>query len=234
MKKASVKSVASRLLSDFGIDMELHEVVQNCAHALGELGMIALDRQLSYHLVDNFLVQMPPSTCKIQWCISLSPTFLTPNRIGIQDIWQPPQIVFHSSEPETTEEEVIFKDNYINLVKGPFVDFSWECPYVKFNETKIRVAIMATSLSLDDEKYPKIPEAAVEACTQWCHMVYQRPLFVLGKVAPVVWGEIGKWVQQSFARAAQKQIMYGLSRNELDKMLNVMSSFDRKRFNIDA
>lgn len=234
MKRASIHAVASQLQSRFHVDMELWDVLSNSAYALEELGMLVLDRVVERYTVSNYVVQLPAAARKPFWCVYLTPTIFSPNQIEIQEVYQPVQLIFKADEPQTVADESKLVANYIGKIKGPWVDFSWECPYLKFNETDFDIAVMYSKLAFDDDGYPYVPEAAMEALVQYCHMIYQQPLYVLGRLSPQVWQSIERWVQQAFARATQKQIFYGLSRNELSHILDVMSSFDRKQYGIDA
>lgn len=230
-----MQAVQSGLKRQWGIDMELWEVMENSADALKKAGMIALTREVSMWTVDNFTIQLPEYAHKPQWAVYLTNPWPYP-KVEVQDIWQPSQVFWRTDELEETVSgaDETTKLNAIPQIKGPYIDFEWECPYMRFNQTGFNVAVMYTALSLDEDGIPVIPEDALDMCIQYCNWIYQRPRYVLGKVPKHVMDDVEEWKRRSFAQAESKRMFTDLSQNAMNRMFDVMASADRKKFNIDA
>jgi hypothetical protein len=235
MKKASMRTVQSALKRQWGVDMELWEVIENSAQALKLAGMIALDREVAIWTVDNFTIKLPEHAYQPRWAVYLTNPWPYP-RVEVQDIWQPSQVFWRTDEVEETvgSTDETTELNHIPQIKGPYIDYVWECPYMKFNQTDFNVAVMYTSLSLDEDGIPKVPEEAVDLCVQYNNWIYQRPRYIMGKMPKHVMDDIEEWKRRAFAQGKTKRMFNELSQNAMNRMFDVMASADRKKFNIDA
>lgn len=234
MQNVSVRAVASRLKSQFNIDMEIDLVVQACSDALRKMGMIALSRKVIVAKVDNFCVNLPPDVWKVRGVVRLDAPDVF-QRITLQNIHDqfPPQIVFVDQENNPNDTSpVLLKSNYVPQIKGPYINFVWTCPYVKFNETNINVGIEVTGLSIDEEGFPNIPEPAYFGCLYYALFVYYQPMFLAGQIDPNRFAQIEEWKDRNVGQANSKMMLESLNSNERDSLFNIMTSFDRKRFGI--
>jgi len=227
----SVKEVASYVKDQFKIEMDISDVIRNCAEALRLLGVFATGRELMFTTVKDFCVKTS-GVKKIMSVTRLDNTIFSTIKVELQDIYFPPQIVFQMPEEEADETGTIkYKDNYIPAPKGPWIDFVWDCPHVRFNETDLDVAIETISIRKDKEGYPEIPDGAFYACAYYCAFSFQMPLFLLGKVPPVVFGKLEEMKERKFGQARAQLFIDDYSRNEADNLMNIMASMDRKGYN---
>lgn len=234
MQYVSVRSVASRLKSQFKIDMDIFDVVQACTDALKKMGSIGLARSIYLAKVSNFCVHLP-GVWKVRGVVRLDGIAEPPVTIDVQDIYFPEQLVFTVEETQaSTQEAILFKANVVPQLKGPYIGYTWDCPHIRFNETDIPVAIEATNVILDEEKFPKIPEERFYGCLYYALFVYYQPLFLLGQVSPQVMAQVEKWKNDNIAQANASALMAALTTNERDELMNIATSFDRKRFDIPA
>jgi len=203
MQYQSVRAIASRLKSQFKVDMDIFDVVQGCADALKKMGYIALQR--------------------------------SGMTITTQDIYFPPQLIFTYDESDDDFEKIkLLKDNYIPQFKGPYIDYVWDCPYVKFNETDVNVAVEVTEIKLDSEKFPMIPEPAFYGCLYYCLYIYYQPLFLLKQTDPNTMMMIEQWKERNIAQSNHGMMMESLTANERDNLFNIMTSMDRKTFGLPS
>lgn len=229
MQYQSIRAVASRLKSQFKVDMDLFDVVQASADALKKMGMISLERIGIVGRIENFCINLPASVYKVRGVIRLSeipPGF----ELVTQDIYFPPQTLFQFEENTTVPEPTEWKDNYIDMFKGPYIDHVWECPYLRFNENDALVGIVATGIKTDEEGYPMLPEAAFYGCLYYCLFVYYQPLFLLGQVAPQVMAQVEKWKNDNVSQAVSNLMLESMTDNERDKLFDIMTSMNRKSF----
>ncbi len=234
MQYVSVRAIASRLKSQFKIDMDVYDIVSACGEALKKMGCIALERSIYVAQVSNFCVNLPGTIWKVRGVIRLDGIPELPN-ITVQDIYFPPQVVFTKEETNITESKpLLFQANYIPQFKGPYIDYVWDCPCLKFNETDVPIAIEVTGIKLDEEKFPMIPEEAFGACLYYALYVYHQPLFLLKQIDINMMMQIEQWKERNFAQSNQSRMMSALSANERDNLMNVMTSFDRKSFSIPS
>lgn len=238
MRTVTVEAVASTIKDEFNLEMEIYQVARHCAKALELMGMISFRKEVAKGMVENHCLKLSPEVVKIAsvTCIS-KPVDSSVGAYEIQEIYHPPQIVFRSDETDTEldkTETAQYLENYIPSQHYGYIPYVWECPYLKFNDTDIEVAVEYTTLALDENGYPKIPETAMDGCVYWAVYKHMLPLFLMGKVQPVVYQEITRLKTQKMAQSEQRTVMRGLNNNTRNRILNIMSSFDRKRVNIDA
>lgn len=229
MRYKSVKEVASYVKDVFKLEPEFYDIVRNSAEALKLLKMFAIGHEVTFTTIENFCVHLP-SVYDVRAVIRLEAPALT-SYIEVQDITFPPQIVFEMPEEPTSLETVTYKHNYVPDIRGPYIDFVWDCPHLRFNEDKVWVAIECLSIKKDKENLPMIPEPAFFACAYYCAYVHQLPLLYLGKIEPNVFAKIEELKNNKFAQARAERTLQALTKNEADKLFNIMSSMDRKAFN---
>jgi len=238
MRNAAIEEVVSTLKDEFNIDMEIYQVARHSAKALELMGMIAMKKEVMKAVVQNHCIKLPPEVVKISSVICLSkPVNTSVGAFEIQDIYHPPQIIWRSDETDTNLDSTTSPDvasNYIPSQHYGYIPYVWECPYLKFNDTDIEIMVEYSAMSLDNNGYPKIPETAVDGCVHWAVFKYMQPLFMKGKIQPAVFAEVTAWKNQKMNQSRNKTMMRGLNNNTINRILNVLTSFDRKRVNIDA
>lgn len=237
MRSVTVEAVASTLKDEFNIEMDIYKVARHCAKALELMGLISTHKEVLQGLVQNHCIKLPPEVVKIASVICTSKPVDTSWSYEIQSIYHPPQIIFRSDSTDNNLAETEtpkYTDNYIPSQHHGYIPYVWECPYLKFNDTDIEVLVEYSTFSLDDKGYPKIPETAIDGCVHWAVFKHMQPLFMMGKVSPTVFGEVTRWKDQKIRQSVTGTIMRGLNNNTRNRILNIMSSFDRKRVNIDA
>lgn len=236
MQYQSVRAIASRLKSQFKVDMDIFDVVQGCADALKKMGYIALQRSMYQATIQNYCINLPGNVWKVRGVIRLdAPMTEAGMTITTQDIYFPPQLIFTYDESDDDFEKIkLLKDNYIPQFKGPYIDYVWDCPYVKFNETDVNVAVEVTEIKLDSEKFPMIPEPAFYGCLYYCLYIYYQPLFLLKQTDPNTMMMIEQWKERNIAQSNQGMMMESLTANERDNLFNIMTSMDRKTFGLPS
>lgn len=226
----SVKAVASYVKDIFKVEMELSDTIRLCSEALKLLKVFAMGNYVVVDTIDEYKIHLP-NVYSIKSVVRLDAP-ISPIHIEVQEIVHPPQIFFEVPELTTSTEPASFQLNYINQLKGPYIDFVWDCPCLSFNETNIQVAIAVTSVKKDEEGYPMIPEAAFYACCYYCLYVHQLPLMLLNKVNPNAFAMVKQIKDQKFGQARADMVIESLNQNEIDKLGNIMTSMDRKAFQI--
>jgi hypothetical protein len=233
MTYRSVLEVASFLKDKFKIEMNIYDVILNCAEALKELKQYATVKAWVITHVENFCVNLT-GVYDVRSVIRLEEPLDLGMDVFIQDLTFPPQVIFEMPPQEEVNGVTEFKNNYIPHIRGPYIDFVWECPKLKFNEDKVKVAINTISIKRDKRGYPMVPEHSFYACAYFCAYAYMWPLFLLGKVEPFVWNELKDTSDRQFAKARARRTLAGLTNNEADKLFNIMVSMDRKAYGLPS
>lgn len=237
MKTVSVQTIASTIKRKFKIEMDIYEIVENSAEVLKKMGMLATKRSFDIYVASNYCVKMPPETHKIVSAIQLEP-YILPTNVNVQEIYHPPlqtlknEVISTQELSELTVESTPAKMNYIWPVKGPYVDFIWDCPYVRFNFTDFKVGIESTSIPVDGDGYPLIPEEALNACVYYNVYTYMEPIVLTGRIPLQVFKEVEGWKDKHINQSKNRRYFDELSRNEVSKYFDIFTSMDRKRTNI--
>jgi hypothetical protein len=213
--------------------MDIFDAVMGCSDVLKKMGAIALERSIYAAVINNFAITMPGNIWRVRGVVRLDVIPEPPITITVDDIYFPPQVVFVSPVEETNQSEpILFEANYVPQFKGPYIDYIWNCPTLKFNETDVPVAIECTGIKVDKENFPMIPETAQLACVYYCLFIYYQPLFLLKQIDINMMREIERWKDQHIAQANQSMMMESLSTNERDNLFDIMTSMDRKAFGL--
>lgn len=237
----TVEAIASRLVDRYHVEMDIFQVSENCMDALNEMGMLKVSTKAVVGTAANQQFLMPNDCYEVkavmllqnvqQWLISTL-------NISVQDIWFPPAKVFvpvpnAADDPATVLlTDLIVK--YLPQFKGPYIDFVWDAPYIGFNTETPPIAAVYKTIPIDKSGLCVIPEQAFNGCLHWCLYVYHQPLFLQGKVAPYIWGELKDWKQKNMAKSMNSYAFSRLNQNEMSKVHAVMASFDRKQTNLDS
>lgn len=232
----TVKAVAARLRDKWGVEMDLWQIASNCTSIMREERVLPLVKQLVTRTVEDFAVELGNDIFKINAVIQLdSPPVLTTGTIRIGEIIFPPQTFWVSDTPSTeiTSEE-LDELNVLPYFRGPYVPFSWEPPNLKFNYNNMEVGILYSAVPRDDEGFVLIYEDMVEALADYCAEVHLKPLFLLGKVQMGIYQTIQQEVERSFGNGKWNTHMRKMSQNDIDGLMDNVSSFDRKHFNVNS
>lgn len=234
MRTITPEAIASTLKDQFNIDMDIYLVVKHSAKALELMGMIATNKGFYMGLVENYCIKLPPEVIKITSAICTSKPVDASWKYEIQDITHPPQIVFRMEDVDEVTTVPEIENNYIPAQHHGYIPYVWECPYLKFNDTNIEVFVEYSKMTFDKKGYPAIPETVMDACVYYCVFIHMQPLYLIGKVQENVFQTVTKWKNQKIRQGETNSIMRGLSSNERNAILKILTSFDRKQVNIDA
>jgi hypothetical protein len=234
MQYVSVRAVASRLKSQFKVDMTIFDCVQACADLLKKTGALTTIREGYAATISNFCINLPASVYKLRAVVRLDNQLVSSIKMSVQDIYFPPQDLF--TVPADDEEPKPIKkleDNVLPQLKGPYIPYVWKCPILKFNETDIPVVIEVTSVPTDEEGFPMIPEPMFFACLYYALYVHSQPLFLTGQIAPVQMQLIEKWKNDNVGQGNSSMMMEALSNNEMNEVFDIMTSMGRKSYGYD-
>lgn len=238
MRYVHAESVADELLSSYGHEIDIWDIVRMSARCLKRLGAFALRRKIYQTTVNNFCVLLPPDAYKARGAIKFQPNAITDMKMMIVDgIEMPPQIFFVEPVEETetlSPELLILKPNYIDRLRGEPIDYVDNHPVLNFNETDVEVIIEYSGLKTSSEGVPMVPEEASEACMFFCLFTITQAAYLAQKAPRAIMLDTERWKDQAMARARAKLTMDSLNSNERDKLMNIMVSMDRKAFNIPS
>ncbi len=242
--QTSVEAVASKLVDQFDIEMDIYQVSENCMEALNQMGMLQLDpRTIACQLKgDSRQLRMPVDCIEPRAVYGLSNYWwdrLNSTTLTFQNIWFPPQTIF-VPVPNSDDNDI-----YIQIpepiiqaepgMSGPYIDFKWEPPFVKVDCPGSFLMVKYNRIPINVETgLCEIPEEAFLACVNYCAFVWFRPMFTTGKIPQYVWNEVKDWKKTAMAQAKVSVMMSGLNENEMSKVHSIMSSFDRKRTRINS
>lgn len=235
MRYITADYIADELVSQFSIEMDVWDIIRLSAKALKRVGAFALQRKVLHTLITNFQVVLPPDAYLARGVIDLTPrTSYTPVYI-VDGIYQPPQKIFVEPIEETyVPTPILLKNNYIPKFNGPWMPYEYDHPVMKFNETDKEILIEYTGLKVDEENKPMIPEDASEACLFFCLYSRTQSDYLLKKVDQNMVREVKDWKDTAITQCRAMLTMKALNSGEMDKLLNIMVSMDRKAYNIPS
>lgn len=235
MRYISADYIADELVSQFQIEMDVWDIVRLSAKALKRVGAFALQRKVWYTNVLNFQVVLPPDAYLARGCYRVAPRQGGTGIFISDTIEQPSQVFFVEVAEETyNAQPILLKSNYVPKILGNFMDYEYDHPVMKFNETDAEVLIEYTGLKVDDTGKPMIPEDASEACLFFCLFTHFQAAYLAKKVDHTMMKQTEVWKDTAIKQAKAKLTMSTLSTNEMDKLMNIMVTMDRKAFRIPS
>jgi hypothetical protein len=237
MSYISIYAIASELKDRFSIEEDVFVINKWVAKALEKMHMIALQRKVDTAIIpEKECITIEGGAYKLEAVYRYGREPADNPKFFTQEIWHPPQTVWVD---DAMQPDGSFNGNtpigtvYANAL---YMDHEWDCPDIKFpvGSAGIKVMYQYTCVPTDAEGYPMIPEDAFDGCLYYVLWVIQQPLYLLGKVNESQMERIEKWKRNGINQAKNQLMMKKLSANERDKILDIMTSFDRKRVNIDS
>jgi len=239
MKTVKVQEVMAAIRRKFHLDMDIYEVTENCAEVLKKMGMITLKRKVEVMLVENYCVTLEPAAKQVLSVKQLQP--VTKNVIVQDRIWQPHRETLTneviSIEPAIyTVEELNNqpKRNIPGQPKGIWVEFEWDCPSIRFNFTDFYVDVEYTTLAVDENNMPIIPEEALNACIYYNVYTYSEANILAGRIPEYLFARVEQWKDKHINQSKNRKAFSELSRNAMSELGDIYTSMDRKRTNIDS
>ena len=230
----SVKEIQTRLYDDFDIEMDEYLIDRHSRDALQKIRMVPLCRRVLTGKAEDYKLDIRNfKPYSIKAVIILNPETLIYPATTIQQNIYPPQVVFEVPEEDTTGVLLDSPLNVIPHIKGQYIDYKWDGSCLKFNEQVPEVAVEFVTLSTDKDGYLRIPEDLTDAVVHYCAFVHLRPNYILGKITENVMQRIEFWKDKAFISGKIGAYFKGLNKNQMNKVLNYMVSFDRKAPNID-
>lgn len=228
MKLTTVYEIADDIKDRFGIDPDFYVLIKHCVDALKHTRLGALQRKIEKFTVDNYQVEMP---CNTIWVHSVFDIRELDSLRAEDGITLPLSPFGNNSEAFLASEYTEIKGNQTAMTKGTWVNHIWRDPYVDFNVTGVDVWVEYIQTAVDENGFPLIPKVAEEAC-QYNYVYYHYlPQFMAGKMDGNRFSFIKEERRKKLAQAVN---LKGISRNKMSKILNSLSTFDRKTYNIDV
>lgn len=237
MNYKSVKSVAESLRRRWGIEMDLWQIAANVKEVMAHERVIPLIKKFDIHKVEDYTISTGQPIAKILSVIRLDqPPVPATGSFVYGEIIFPPQTFWVSNDPnEDLTNDELAEVNALPYLRGPYIPYEQEsASVIKFNDTDIDVGILYSAIATDEEGRMLIPEEMVVPLATYCAEVYMKPLFILGRVQPAIYQTVQMESEREWASAKNNMMMNRLSQNRINELMNIMSSMDRKGFNINA
>ena len=221
---ATYKDVMLYLHQDYNIaNLQEDVVLRHIYNALQDIDLIAVKDYLYFAKVKDFKVKAPCNCYHIKsitaptYAIKNYGIYYTDTTLSISNT-----IDVHKSDPNHTYHA----HNYIETPQGPYVDYVWQGEYIKFNYNHPEVAIEYTGMYVDEEGYVFIPEDALEAVVLYIVKRHDYAKLRSGQGNPNIYAE----TTRLYGEAKRKAKASALNKNYMDKVLDVLYSFDRKTY----
>lgn len=233
MKFVPIERIAAKLPeAPFYInDMDFPIIVENVYAGLKDMRMVPYKRTFDAYEVKDYKITLPDFHV-VHNVVHINST-LTQYEEGVAKV---NQIVFKEPESqETTQYETVGLEEikrYIPHIIGPYIDYTEDGKCLKFKETDITVGVEFNSLVTDPGTgYFLVPEQAEFAIAWYVALQHYTGEFMAGRLdgQRLQYAET-KYEEHRMAAKADHR----LSQNQMDKLLNTITSFDRKTFGYSA
>jgi len=224
MEQRNFYSALAHLNDIFGIEMK-DEAFENIAlHAWDHIG------NKNYHLYNyrgECLNSRLPLPCNVDIIESVQGAGQDVHRATgeINDrLYQTNQYIENAIEKASNKGEALYQS-------GHFLDYTMEDNTLVFKTAQRFVSVLYKGVIVDDEGLPLLNFKEVDAIAKYCAYVTLQKEAMISKDKST-W-EMSQAIKQQwqFACDDARTPIY-LNQNEIDNILNVQSSWDRKRFGL--
>jgi hypothetical protein len=214
-------------------NMDFYVMVEQIFNCLRELRMITMARKFETFTIEDYEVKLGCHYA-IQNVVRLTETYEPP----LGGIVHPNQVVFTVPD-ETLDTSISTELTQVEQIKkitphliGEYIDYTMKSPEcLQFKETDILVGIEYNGIAVDEEGYPLITDRAQEACVYFVAYMYFLGEFMANRIDGQ---RIGYFEGLKERKMREARSDHRLSQNQMDKLLNTMTSFDRKAWGWSA
>lgn len=210
-------------------NMDLYLIVENVFKALREMRMITLERKFETFEVKDYEVHLGPHYA-IQNVVRIEEQYYPPE----DGVYQPNQVLFTVAEsPEISNDLSHLEEikKVIPHIIGEYINYSKDGKCLTFKETDITVGIEYNTMALDEKGYPKVPDQAEEAVIYYVAWIHFLGEFMAGRLDGQ---RMQYWEELKERKMREAKLDHRMSQNQIDQLLNTLSSFDRKAFGWSA
>lgn len=242
----SIQEVPMLTKRMFGVEIDFYEMLELSREVLRQTGGLVIHPFLYKAKVQNFTLELPCNVVSIehvshskpfQWYGGLifnqNVNALVNYRVdqsGNQGIYNPDATSINELGPDETNALYEINKNIFTRPLGLMIDHRNEgnkC--LKFNHKEIDVDVLYNGVVLDSDGYPMIHDKSAEALAAYMNHIEVRKKFFMRQASAD---------QEQIARMdrnlaiAHARTPNSLSQNEIDMLLNSMTSSNRKKHNI--
>ena len=216
-------------------DMEFPIIVENVYEALKDFRMLPLKRTFKDYLVTDYEINigahyMVHSVVRINSTSSTTTVAASLAEVNQVIFKEASETIVQTADLDTTQLDTIKR--YIPHIIGEYVDYNQSGNCLTFKETDFTVGVEYNELLVDSKSgYPLVPENAETACLWFVAFQHYLGEYMAGRLDGnrMQFAEIKLNEARKSAKADHR-----MSKNQIDKLLNTMVSFDRKSFGWSA
>lgn len=240
-KLYSLQAVLPMYRRLFGKEADLYDMLELAPYVLREGGGYKMGTYLTKSTVTDNEVKLPCELDKIRSVTLSYPLtyyFATPTILAQENIVSGITNTFSTQNTEDFPNRITsinswlldYNKNTITGSLGPLIDFKWEDKEtISFNSTGMDVDIIYDTVLVDEEDgYPVTDDKTLTALAYYMNYVDVQKMF-FQKLADG--NMFNMALQLKDKHMAKARSGHGFTDNELDKIMNVMTSFNRKRYN---
>ena len=236
-QKVSIGLVPITYSRLFGEEVSMDQVLAFTDHILRETGTIGTKTLFMRVKIKNRRVGLPCGTFAIESVTDSRPyQYDTPMVYNLDDqsalinyIVPHPMYDGFALDINTVSEDLpsISEEDQmpVNSPKGTYVDYEHDGDELIFNMDNVYVDVIFTVIPLDKEGYPYLTEKTVMAFAYWLNFVAVQRRYFKQQADPNMLQIAEEMANKNIAKARTPD---ALSKNEIDDLLNVLTSMNRK------
>ncbi len=247
MKNASVNDFVpiQRVLlyykSLFGKETTLDQVLIFADHILRETGTIGRKKLFMRAIIKNRKIGLPCGTFAVD-SVNYSKPFQWDSRdqsdivnesILVNYIVPHPMYNGYSLDinaVETSKPMILPLDQMpVNSPVGNYIDYEHNGDHLKFNEENVSVDIIVRIIQVDKDGYPFMTDKSAMAFAYWLNFVATQRLY-FSKMADNSMLQIADELYR--VSAAKARTPEAIGKNEMDDIMNVLTSMNRKFYDL--
>lgn len=226
MKKTTVGAIVNRLQDRYHVETDIYKAGDDCAQALLDLKRTPKVRKIALATIQEYVVKLP-ACHEIMAVLDPNSPDLSTRGIAFPGAGVHPWIISEDEYMGTTTNYLSVEDiQVIGKMRGPYMSYDADLPYLRFNENGRDVIIIYNGLAMEPNGLPSIPEECYDYCVHYLLREEYRQRFVMRQATLGELAEVEKWTKASARRVAK----IPTSKNVHNEIFDVLTSFDRKSF----
>lgn len=226
MKDRSIEAVVSGLKNQYHQEMDIYSARENLMVFFRVAKKMPRVKKIALCTTDAHGIVHLPEMEKVLSAHRYQQPVAHLGEIAFPGFGMEPTVIWDTPDGFAAETGVALEAlQVIPQLKGDYVPFREEANHLAFNESNLKVVVVYTGIRCDARRMPLIPDHLFDACVAWLLFKWAEGEWIAGALAPDKFQYISELKDRRIRQSAKM-----LNRNQMNEILDVQTSFNRKTF----
>lgn len=229
MRSVTLGSILNRITDEYGLELEIHTARGQAISALKAAKSMPKIKKIALATVSDYKVHLEDAVDILAVIDYDRFQGFSTRGLAFPGYGMHPWIISEDQYVEVEEPKLTPEDIYeISQYRGPYAKYEEDLPFLTFNEDGKEVIVVYNGIQLDGNNLPKFPDYTEDYIINSLLLMEYRKMFIHRQVTMGELQEVERWR----GTAARQMRKIPTSKNVHNEIFDVLTSFDRKSFNI--